>query len=225
MGDMASAVKPTRQERADRTRARIVASAYDAFCRSGYHGTTMAAIAADAGVAVQTVYFVFRTKPALLDAVFQAAVLGPEPVPPMETVWWREMTLAAERGDGPAAVATFVDGNGQIVRRVAPLLAVVRAASSTEPDANAVLERHEQLRVLGYQSALDVWTPNVALRLPGEEARDVLLTLAGPTVYGSLREDRGWDHDRITEWTTRVLAELLLAPVERKPVRAKRARP
>ena len=45
----------------------------------------MAAIAQRAGVAVQTVYFVFHTKAELLSRVIDAAVLGPDPNPPEET--------------------------------------------------------------------------------------------------------------------------------------------
>lgn len=69
---------PTRKERSERTRRAIVQAATDEFRASGYHGTTMAAIARRAGVAVQTVYFVFHTKPLLLTATIDQAVMGDE---------------------------------------------------------------------------------------------------------------------------------------------------
>ena len=38
------------------------------FVEKGYHGATVASIAARAGVATQTVYYVFNTKAALISA-------------------------------------------------------------------------------------------------------------------------------------------------------------
>jgi AcrR family transcriptional regulator len=61
---------------------RIIVSAYTLFCESGYRGTTMESIAQRAGVAVQTVYFTFRTKDDLLQAVYEWAVLGDDGKPP-----------------------------------------------------------------------------------------------------------------------------------------------
>ena len=87
----------SRKERAARTRRAIVAAATGEFRESGYHGTTMAAIAKRAGVAVQTVYFVFHTKPLLLTAAIDDAVMGPdEPTPPELTAWWQEETTATD---------------------------------------------------------------------------------------------------------------------------------
>ena len=55
-----------RREQADATRRRIVDAAYRLFSEGGYAAATMDAIAAQAGVAVQTVYHVFNTKAVLL---------------------------------------------------------------------------------------------------------------------------------------------------------------
>ena len=79
---------PSRKERAAATRRRILDSALTAFSTHGYSSTTMDAVAADAGVAVQTVYFTFRTKGELLQAVYEHAVLGPEQTPPHQMPWW-----------------------------------------------------------------------------------------------------------------------------------------
>src|ERR1700753_2540406 len=77
-------VKPmTRKARAAATRQRITESAHRLFLEQGYAATTMPAVAAASGVAVQTVYFTFRTKGDLLNAVFEWVVLGPAEVPPL----------------------------------------------------------------------------------------------------------------------------------------------
>ena len=48
-------------------REAILASAFELFSRNGFHGTTLAQIARDAGVSVATVYVYFKSK---LDVVY-----------------------------------------------------------------------------------------------------------------------------------------------------------
>ena len=56
------------QEQAAATRTQILASAQLLFERDGYAATSMAAVAADAGVSLKTVYVAFETKSGLLRA-------------------------------------------------------------------------------------------------------------------------------------------------------------
>ena len=72
-----SVAKITRRERAKATRRRIAEAALVRFSGQGYAATTMDAIAGDAGVAVQTVYFTFHTKAELLIAALKIAGGGP----------------------------------------------------------------------------------------------------------------------------------------------------
>ena len=51
--------------------ARILAAAVRVFARQGYHGSTMATVAAEAGVATGTIYLYFERKQALLVTLFQ----------------------------------------------------------------------------------------------------------------------------------------------------------
>src|SRR5689334_20383245 len=93
---------PTRRQRADQTRRRIVRAAHRLFVDRGYSGATMADIAQAADVAVQTVYFVFHTKVELLQACYETAVLGEDdPKPPPLQPWWS----AFMRARTPAAAA------------------------------------------------------------------------------------------------------------------------
>src|SRR5712691_4785050 len=68
---------PMREEHARRTRAAIVAAASELFTARGYAATSLAGVAAAAGVARPTVFAAFGSKPALLRQVLdQALVLG-----------------------------------------------------------------------------------------------------------------------------------------------------
>jgi AcrR family transcriptional regulator len=76
MGDVKTAARQTRRARAQATHNRIIDHAYRLFCDSGYPGTTIEAIAAEAEVATQTVYYFLRTKALLLQQVVEVAATG-----------------------------------------------------------------------------------------------------------------------------------------------------
>src|SRR5437763_16336971 len=99
-------MRPGRHARSRATRARIVEAATRVFVRDGYLTTTMAAIAAEAGVAVQSLYLGFGSKLGILSAAFDVAVVGDvEPVPLLERPWVRELAACP---DGPRALRLFV---------------------------------------------------------------------------------------------------------------------
>src|SRR4051794_30190567 len=72
-----------RRTQAQRTRADIVNNAQGLFLEYGYTGTTMAAVAAGAGVSVETIYKSVGNKPAVLKAVLDVAILGDDDTVPM----------------------------------------------------------------------------------------------------------------------------------------------
>ena len=202
--------KPTtRRERARNTRLRILRAAHALFCERGYTGTRMTDVAAEAGVAVQTVYFTFHTKAELLQACYERGVLGEDdPLPPPLQPWYAAMLAATTAAE---SVRHFAAGNGTILGRVAVLDEVVRSATH-EADAVAVRTRSERLRREGYQEVVEGYAERFGLRdgLDVGTATDLLLTLAGPAVYRTLVVDYGWPHDVYIEWLSRTLAEALL---------------
>lgn len=201
-----------RRDRAARTRRAIVAAATEEFCASGYQGTTMAAIARRAGVAVQTVYFVFHTKPQLLTTAIDLAVMGDEePTPPHLSPWWQEGTTTAS---GRRAIELFVAGVAAIEERAAPLSRAAAAAAATEPEVAAVLDHHEELRVAGFREYVDSMANRGLLRtgLDPADATDVLLTLVGSEVFLAFTDGRKWSVGRYVRWSTDSLGAMLLAP-------------
>src|SRR5687767_14645859 len=124
----------TRQEQARATRARICDAAAELFAERGYSATTMEAVAKRAGVAVQTVYFAFRTKGLLfLDVVVRLAH-GPA------------VTGAAEKGppafvravvgvrDPQTMLARLVDGSVDFDAKFAPLWRYVPLAAEGDAE-------------------------------------------------------------------------------------------
>lgn len=213
-----SAVKtpePTRRTRRERARAthwRIVKAAYTLFCERGYAGTTMAEIAAAAGVAVQTVYFTFHTKPALLSRAYDFAVMGDEePLPPEQQPWYLAMV---REPDASNALRQFVTGVGEITRRVTPLELVARVAADGDPDTARVMALHEGWRAEGYRGIVELLSAKTDLRpgLTPERATDLLLLYVGMDVYHALVEGRGWTHEEWADWAVAALAEQVFGP-------------
>jgi AcrR family transcriptional regulator len=194
--------KPTRKEQALATRRRVLAAAYKLFCEHGYAPTTMDAIAKAAGVAVQTLYFTFHTKGAILGEALGAAIIGFErytPTPddfdaartPKAMAWWPSFDAES---DGGKALGIFVDESLAIIRRVAPLLVAVNAAIG-DADARTVVEVGERRRVDGYREvarALARKVPGFRAGVTLARATDLLLVFLGPALYQDLTAARGW---------------------------------
>src|SRR5919199_2381242 len=83
---------PRRREQAAATRREILEAAERLFVRHGYAATTMAAIAAEARVALKTVYVTFETKSGVLRALWNARLRGEQDdVPIAQHAWYREV--------------------------------------------------------------------------------------------------------------------------------------
>src|ERR671936_2035103 len=83
---------PRRREQAAATRREILEGAQRLFESQGYGATTMAAIAAEARVALKTVYVAFETKSGVLRALWNLLLRGDDddaPVP--QRAWYREI--------------------------------------------------------------------------------------------------------------------------------------
>jgi AcrR family transcriptional regulator len=200
---------PSGRRRARATRSRITKAAAELFAERGYVGTTMADIAAAAGVAVQTVYFVFHTKAEVLDSAYGLAVMGEDdPAVPQDQEWYRQ---ALAEPDVSIALRLVVHGLSEILRRVAPLDFAVRTAAAADPDASTFLTRNEGMRADGYREMVAFLSHKCPLRenLTETRATDLMLFLASPGAYRALVLERGWTHAEWIAWTSGALAQQL----------------
>ena len=175
---------------------------YELFCSDGYRTTTMEAIAARAGVAVQTLYFTFHTKDELFQEVHEHTVLGDERLPPPMHPWYLA-ALAAE--DITDAVRHICRGVLSISRRVAPMIPAFHAVAG-DP-AGAVWERSQQLRHDGMLDLVVALSKKSPLRksVTRDQAADVLYLLLGPDLYWTMVLGRGWTERQLANWTQRVV--------------------
>lgn len=200
-------VKRVRGTKTKQTRRKIVMAATDLFVDAGYHVTTLEQIAARAGVAVQTVYFHFGNKRTVLkEAVDFAAVGDDEPRGVLERPWLDE---ARAESDPRRVIELWVAYGRSIVTRVGPIMRVVRDAAVVDREmadqwSTNETETAAAFRVLAVQ--LDTMQ---ALRVPVEEATDILCAISGLSTYLVLA-GRGWDADRWEQFTVETLAHALL---------------
>ena len=210
----------TRADKALATRRRMVNAAYDQFCANGYLGTTITAIATDAGVAVPTIYYTFGTKARLLDEALGAAILGfdrwhePPADPSIEELlpwlrWWTDFNAAPTSAE---AFGIFLTHGVAILERAAPLVAALHGAAG-DPEAADVLRIAEQRRVESYREAARVIAAKSGgLRdgLTVKAATDVLVVLFSAELYQSIRHGRGWSADRTFHFLRDLLSAQLL---------------
>ena len=202
---------PTRRDRARQTRRKILTAAHEEFLERGYHGATIASIARRAGVANQTVYFVFHTKAELVSAVIDNAVLGPdEPTLPERSTWWTAMQAAPT---ARTALESFIRGAAPLLERAAPVSEIMRAAALTDDEVMAVYRYHDDLQTTGYRQVIDLLAAKGELRdgLTVETATDVLLTLCGDALWVQLRVERRWPFDRVVDWLVGIVPDSILA--------------
>ena len=210
----------TRKQRAAATRRKIITAATTLFAERGYQATTMSEIARTAGVAVQTVHFVFHTKAALLTEAFTTAVFG-ELGPPPQQPWFRAL---ADEPEGRRLLGSIVENVAPIAGRTAPLSRVIRAAS--DEDAGTVWKEHERLRRDGYRHMIDLLAGDARLKrgLDAEYATDILMLIAGPDSYQILVNDYGWTVEHWKAWVTETLAQQLLSSTRYQSPRAPTSR-
>src|SRR6476659_7999947 len=120
-----------RRAQAQHNRAAILSAAGRGFLAHGYAATTMAVIAADAGVSVETIYKVFGNKPGVLKAVFDAAVGSDEQAIPahdrdvLDNLW---VELDPEK-----KLRLYGEVLGRSAARIQPVQRLARDAAASDP--------------------------------------------------------------------------------------------
>ena len=203
---------PRRRQRASLTRRRIIEAATRLFLDRGYVGTTVPAIAAGAGVAVETVYRSAGGKPELLAAAVQAALAGGTEraeVPVEERPGIRRVI---EEPDPPRQLQAYAATQPGVWRRTGPLLSVLHTAAEHDPALVELQDRLAAQRFDGLRRFAQLLHDRTALRpgLPVERAADLLWTICAQANYDSLVSRRGWTADEYQAWLGDVLISSLL---------------
>jgi AcrR family transcriptional regulator len=189
---------PRRTQQAAQTRADILAVATELFAERGWAGTTIAAIAGAAGVAVDTVYSGFGSKAGLLAAAKDMAKVGDvDPTPLMDRPEYAKLDQGtrAERLRRSARLIASVN------EATEALDAVWReAAAGDQSLANTLRERE-----IGRRQTLAEGLQRVLGRPIEDQALDSLWILTSPEAFAKLRNQRDWTVDRYETWLLEVM--------------------
>lgn len=181
-----------RQEQASAQRRRILAVARRRFLESGYAATTLAAVAAEVEVSVETIYKAFRNKPGLLKAVFDFSVAGDdEPAPMIERNFADRMRAEP---DPRVRLEIFAEHMSESMPRAAPVYLLARDAAASEAEIAVLLRGWRDDQLAGLESLARALDAEGLLRpgLTAEKARDLLWTINSTEVYELLVLERGW---------------------------------
>lgn len=197
--------RTSKAEQASATRGKIVVAATELFLRDGFVTTTMAMVAKEAGVAVQTLYLSFGNKTAILQAAFDLALRGGEVDLDLNQTDWFGQVLSDP--DGPAALQLFCERSAEVIDRAAPLFDVMRAASA-DPEVGDMLTHNKKLRYDGFKRIIDAITSRsgFASDLSVDDAHAILYTVLSEDAYLLMVTEHGWTRDR---WLTWVVATCL----------------
>lgn len=206
-----SEVKTRQQIAAEETQRAIVEAAARLFAEHGYHATSIAQIASEAGVAVQTIYNSVGAKREILSRVLDFAAAGeraPVPVPQ----FMREQT---EREPDPRRIlAQLVEFWRAALRRTAPVFRVIREAAAADPQIAALEQARATQRLHNYEQAAQLLAQRGALRmgLTIDQAAAAIFAIGHPETYRTLVLDGDWDDDRWAGWARDALEAALLKP-------------
>ena len=139
-----------RAEQASLTRRRIVDAARLLFVRDGYGATTLQAIADEAGVAVQTVYAAYRSKPGILRELRDSIISMPD-----ADERYRAAMVAAAAGDPAAALDEIARSIRIRWERGADVVLVTREAGSVDPELREEQNKPYDRRRGGLRALVD----------------------------------------------------------------------
>ena len=170
-----------------------------------YSAVTMREVAAEAGVAYQTVYAIFGNKLRLAQAIIEAG--WPHVAEAMSLI------EEGRRSDDPNV---WMQVAARVSRRIHELCADLPRfmRESGDPILRGRYSSGERDRFRQLEEVRSFLERSGSLRqgLTAGEAHAILWGLTGPDWYCLLVFERGWEPARYEEWLAQALIELLLEP-------------
>lgn len=214
---MGRAVKPgrtydssRRKEQARASQRAVLQAAHDLFVSQGYGRTTIADVAAAAGVSPETIYSTFRNKATLLRRVWDVTVGGDDD----EVVFHERPEVQAIRAEPDLAKRFRLHARFSTLtaRRIAPFQLALQGAAATEPAAAEMLAEIGRQRLVGIGVMAREAASTGQLAVSEDECRDVVWSMTDGTLWHRLVVERGWDDERYADWLGRLWVAMLVRP-------------
>jgi AcrR family transcriptional regulator len=202
---------PRRAEQAAATRHAVLAAARELFIRDGYRAATVAEIAREARVAVDTVYATVGRKPALLREVLETAISGTDHAVPAQQRDYVMRVRAATTARGK--IEAYVAGLVAVQARLAPVYLALRDAAATDDDSAVLWREISDRRARNMREfAADLRsTGELRPDLDDEAIADIIWSMNGPEYWTLLVEERAWTPPRVGEHLVDAWLRLFLA--------------
>lgn len=191
-----------RQRQALATQQLIIDTARTLFLEHGYGATTIEAISKEAGVAVSTVYNIYKNKRGILKAIRE--------------VWHQEsgqqaiyeqalQTSHTQQRFALAALATRRQWETG-----ASMMSIYLSAAAVDSEAAAEMKEALEGRRIRMLSFIDESKSMLRPDLSSERAAAIYIGLTRPEVYQELVDVFGWTPDEYEVWLIDTLQRLLL---------------
>lgn len=180
----------------------MVQAAHELFVAKGWAATGMREVAADAGVAVETVYSHFSSKRGLLRAVADAAAVGDDaPLALAE----RPEFLAMGHGRRPERVRAAARVVTTVALRTAAVAKLLRQAAPGDDEIAEMLQSTRDRQRRDVATALEL----ILGRPPTGAERDGVWAIVSPEVYLLLVEESGWAPEQYEAWVATTLERVI----------------
>lgn len=201
-------VSPLREAQAAQTRRRILDAAGKVFGESGYAGASLAAIAKEAGVSLETVKQ-NGPKSSLLLASFDIAFAGHVGEGPLHH---RELGAEAAVLEGEEMLAFHIDFVASANARVGRLWPRLLEAAASDADVARRLHEMQGNRRYDMLSSIAVYREKGLCHSARTDAElaEALSFLISPESYTQLVTDAGWTMAAYRTWLTRAVHRLIL---------------
>jgi len=181
-------------------RARILAAARSLFIAQGFAATSVAAIAAAAGVSGPTVFAAFGSKVNLLKEAVETTLVGDtEPVPMAARAEMQHVHAAETAAEVLDRLAELVVSRGSAVQ---PIFAVMYAARDGSPEIGALIDLLEEQRLSGATALARTVAARTGADDPDlvADLRDCIWACMSPALYEAFVVRRDWSPLRYRVW-------------------------
>lgn len=204
---------PSRDELARRNREAAIDAAERQFLERGYAATSIASVAEEAGVSVQTIYKVFGGKSGLVRAIYERGLLGRGAGPAFD----RSDAMRAREADPRKIMREWGVLTAEVASVLTPIRLLMRDAAVSDPEMAALVKETETSRLDRARHHARFLQERGYLRggVTRREATDVLWVCTSVELFNLLVTQRGWSFSRFGRFVSDfMIASLLPPPVE-----------
>jgi AcrR family transcriptional regulator len=201
-----------RLEQGAATRRAVLEQARRLFVERGYASTTVAEIAAAAGVAVDTVYATVGRKPVLLRELVETSISGEDVAVPAGQRDYVRAVRAAPSAEEKLAI--YAEAVTAIQQRLAPIFLALRQAAASDASCAELWAEISRRRAHNMRELAGDLRRTGRLRadLSDGQVADVVWSMNSAEYWVLLVGERGWAPEQFRGWLLDAWSRVLLDP-------------